>query len=88
MGKKFKIIEVNMNAVYRVEWIESERGWGQRPDGVSLHKNKEEMERFVQNYESKGSIDCYSRAIDKKLIEVDETIYREVQMRGSMWERN
>ena len=76
-----------MNAVYRVEWIESERGWGQRPDGISLHKDKNEMERFINAYESRGSMDCYSRAIDKQLVEVDEKIYQEVQKRGSMWER-
>jgi len=28
-------------AVYAVEWEESERGWGVRPDGISLHYSKE-----------------------------------------------
>ena len=45
------------------------------------------MERFINAYESRGSMDCYSRAIDKQLVEVDEKIYQEVQKRGSMWER-
>lgn len=32
------------------EWIESERGWGQRPDGVSLHVSRQELESFIANH--------------------------------------
>lgn len=31
-------------------WTESEAGWGQRPDGASLHLNKEDYKKFVQEY--------------------------------------
>jgi hypothetical protein len=32
------------------EWEESERGWGQRPDGVSLHLSMEDLELFIKEY--------------------------------------
>jgi hypothetical protein len=31
-------------------WTESESGWGQRPDGYSLHLNKEAHKAFVKAY--------------------------------------
>jgi hypothetical protein len=31
-------------------WTESERGWGLRPDGYSLHLSEEDMRRYNQNY--------------------------------------
>ncbi len=31
-------------------WTESETGWGQRPDGASIHLNKEDYKKFVQEY--------------------------------------
>lgn len=37
------------HSVVRIDWIESERGWGQRPDGYSLHLNVEDCERYVDN---------------------------------------
>lgn len=32
------------------KWFESERGWGQRPDGWSLHRNREELDAYVKTY--------------------------------------
>jgi len=29
------------------EWTESERGWGKRPDGYTLHKSKEDIKAFL-----------------------------------------
>lgn len=31
-------------------WTESESGWGQRPDGCSLHLNKEKYKAYVENH--------------------------------------
>lgn len=28
-------------------WTETERGWGQRPDGYSLHLNEEALEEYL-----------------------------------------
>lgn len=32
------------------EWIESERGWGTRPDGCSLHKDMDTRNGFIKDY--------------------------------------
>ena len=31
-------------------WTESERGWGQRPDGYSVHRSHVDRDAFVQAY--------------------------------------
>lgn len=33
-----------------VTWTESERGWGQRPDGASLHLTRDDAKAFIQAY--------------------------------------
>jgi hypothetical protein len=39
-----------IHPVVRLDWEESERGWGIRPDGYSLHLTKEDSEAFVKEY--------------------------------------
>lgn len=39
--------------VVRQDWMESERGWGQRPDGYSLHRTAEDCKRFIKEYWSR-----------------------------------
>lgn len=36
--------------VYATQWIESERGWGQRPDGFSLHLTKQNADEYIKAY--------------------------------------
>jgi len=36
--------------VWKCEWTESERGWGMRPDGISLHVDEAEMQRYIKDY--------------------------------------
>jgi hypothetical protein len=36
-------------AVY-LNWEESERGWGTRPDGCSLHLTEEDAQQYVRDY--------------------------------------
>lgn len=46
------------------EWLESERGWGQRPDGYTLHLTMEDCKKYRDEYWSKQPDDvpeCYSR---------------------------
>ena len=38
------------NKVVLQEWEESERDWGVRPDGISLHKDMPSYGRFVKKY--------------------------------------
>ncbi len=38
------------NIVYLQDWVESERGGDQRPDGYSVHLSEEERNLFVTHY--------------------------------------
>jgi len=42
--------ESAMHPAWIITWTESERGWGQRPDGASLHLTKEDGAAYVKNY--------------------------------------
>jgi hypothetical protein len=37
----------NKNEVVYQSWLESERGWGVRPDGYSLHLSLGDRKRFI-----------------------------------------
>lgn len=39
-----------MEKVYLYAWTEYERGWGNRPDGASLHLTIEDGKKFVKDY--------------------------------------
>ena len=39
-----------LEKIIYVSWEESERGWGTRPDGCSLHLTKEDYSRFLKDY--------------------------------------
>ena len=44
-----------MNKCYLQRWEESERGWGVRPDGCSLHLTPTDGESYIDSiYESRG----------------------------------
>lgn len=65
------------------DWEESERGWGVRPDGASLHQNASDLERFVKKYWN-GMPDAvpdeYSRPSgDYYILLVPESVYNEVK---------
>lgn len=49
MGRYNKEIELGANPVVCQKWEESERGWGTRPDGFSLHVSREAMEKFIRD---------------------------------------
>ncbi len=36
--------------VFKQDWLESEKGWGQRPDGCSLHFTEEDGKEFIKEY--------------------------------------
>jgi hypothetical protein len=43
-----------MKSLYLQYWEESERGWGVRPDGCSLHLTKDDCKSYIQKtYESR-----------------------------------
>lgn len=77
-----------MPQILVLEWLESEAGWGQRPDGCTIHLSEEDMKKFVKEYwakmpdRSQGVPECYSRPCDDKgeWCECDDVIYRTLQL--------
>jgi len=62
---------------HAVNWIESERGYGQRSDGYSLHLTGEDVELFIEQHgRIEGNAECYSRPDGEKfLVIIDEILY-------------
>lgn len=76
-------------------WTESERGWGQRPDGYSLHQTKEDRDAFVDSYNkqfnNKAEVpDEYSFADGSPTVVVVHTsIYRKLKAsKNGIWVDN
>lgn len=79
--------------VVKQHWVESERGFGMRSDGYSLHLSEEDRKKYVEQRTEiehklqrdmgfpEGRIpDTYSRAYGSALLEdVDEETYRRVE---------
>jgi hypothetical protein len=58
-------------SVWIMEWEESERGWGVRPDGFSIHPSQENYREFLADYWAKmpnETPDEYERPAWDKLI--------------------
>lgn len=39
-----------MSTIYVMEWVEHERGWGQRPDGYSLHASEQACRQYIDRH--------------------------------------
>ena len=68
--------------VVQVQWDESERGWGVRPDGYSFHLNEEDAKAFIKEYWSKmpDSVpDEYSRPENESVVDVGPKLYRKIK---------
>jgi len=71
-------------AIVVQDWEESERGWGVRPDGHSLHLSVDDSVKFINNYwvenhkrHGGGVPDEYSRPSGSpKLMDVNEKTYK------------
>jgi hypothetical protein len=61
----------------------SERGWGQRPDGYSLHLTESDRKQYIKDYWDKMPDevqDEYSRPEGSpERIDVDETLHAQVK---------
>lgn len=71
------------NCVWMRKWEESERGWGVRPDGASLHATREDVDRYVSDYwrsMPSETPDEYSRPCAGEPVEVavPQRLYDEV----------
>lgn len=77
--EKTKQKKKNLEEAIYVSWEESERGWGTRPDGCSLHLTKEDFKIFEREYWD-GMPDVvpyeYSRPAGRPVkVYVDKTLY-------------
>jgi len=90
------IDESYVNKVYRIPWTEYERGWGQRPDGATLHLTLTHAKRFITNHRDqmseqvpntyiKPDLDPYKDTLP--MVDVHSDVYMMlVEKDGSMWE--
>jgi hypothetical protein len=74
------------NTICFMAWEESERGWGVRPDGCSLHLSAEEADCFIDKYNAElpdEVPDIYSRPVHPRFnIRVSDALYRHVKQSG------
>lgn len=53
-GNSMPLTQVDGKTIgYLVSWEESERGWGKRPDGYSLHASVEDFQGYMAEYKSR-----------------------------------
>ena len=78
--------------VYVQKWEESERGWGTRPDGYSLHLSESDAKEYVKDYWDgmpKETPDEYSRPCGSLYsAEVDNDTYQQIDGLGSRFFSN
>lgn len=64
------------------QWEESERGWGTRPDGHSLHKSEADRRQYIEDYWSSmpdEAPDEYSRPCGEPYWrDVDDETFKKV----------
>ena len=72
-------------------WEESERGWGVRPDGYSLHLDQSSYNSYIlsvyKGRDPNNVPDEYTRIFDDPfLVEVSEAVYRKLRRTKSLRE--
>jgi len=70
-------------------WEESERGWGVRPDGCSIHLDESEYRKYISSiYESRKDDhvpDEYDRIVGKNIeCFISDTLYDKLVESGSL----
>lgn len=78
-----------MIALHAIRWTEYERGWGQRPDGISFYASKERAEQhrtaFLAARNPNKVPDEYSDPGKIEIMEVSRDLYDLVHRRGMRW---
>lgn len=76
------------------EWLESGRGWGQRPDGASLHLSRADCDEYIKEYWATmpdDPPDEYERpAGEPTVIDVDHQVYLQIKASRNgvrLWEQ-
>jgi len=70
------------HSVVRVDWLESEAGWGTRPDGYSLHLTSEDADTYIQKYWDgmPNAVPAeYSRPIGQRIVSVDTETFNRIK---------
>lgn len=72
------------HVAYLITWTESERGWGQRPDGASLHLTQDDAKVYLKEYWDRMPVDVphgYSRndSSSGKMVAVGPVLYKELK---------
>ena len=63
-------------------WVESEAGWGIRPDGYSLHLTCKDCVNYIEEYWQSLPKEVpreYSRPTSRYLVTVNESIYLDIK---------
>ena len=78
-----------MQIAFKLTWTESERGWGTRPDGYSLHLSENHAKKYVDDYWKKMPKDIpdeYSRP-DQDVafpIDISDVIAEELKIKKNL----
>ncbi len=79
--------KVQLEEVVYVNWEESERGWGTRPDGCSLHLTEKDYKTFLKDYWDKQPDripDEYSRPVGRAVpAHVCSELYEKIKQTDS-----
>lgn len=87
-ASKRGVIESGRNSVICQKWEESERGWGTRPDGFSLHVSVQALESFLrQVYAARAEVAAVPDEYDRPdgtpyEVQVSEEVYNDLVARG------
>ncbi len=89
-------VEFVTGKAYRIPWTEYERGWGQRPDGATLHISLEEAQLYCDQITAKrdpknvpdeySSPDLNPWTDEIPMVEVIGTVYARLIALGTVWE--
>jgi len=79
-----------MKRVFLQYWEESERGWGVRPDGCSLHltmgEHKKYIEKIYESRDSRNIPDEYDRTVGEVIdVFVKDDLYDAIKGSLRLW---
>jgi hypothetical protein len=80
-----------MNTGVRIDWTEYERGWGNRPDGTTLHRTMEVAKSYIENHWSNQpnkAPDEYSSPGTPRIVQISDFLYERLLINDSIWVEN
>lgn len=78
--------KIDTKYAYYISWTESECGWGQRPDGITIYKSVEDGKKHIKKHWDsmpKELPNEYSRPNfeEAKLVEISQSLYKALQLK-------